>query len=57
MEKIQKSEVGVTLVDRGANRGIYSYFSSVFLVCCAVLLSFLRADEFIRMNGITSLTL
>ena len=47
----------MTLVDRGANRGIYSYFSSVFLVCCAVLLSFLRADEFIRMNGITSLTL
>lgn len=52
---MQKSVVGMTLVYRGANRGIY--FSSMFLVCCVVLLSFLRADEFLRMNGITFLTL
>jgi len=50
---MQKSDVGMILIDRGANRGIY--FNSVFLVCCVVLLSFLR--EFLCMNGITFLTL
>jgi len=38
VEKMRKSEVGMTLTDRGAYRGIY--FNSVFLICYVVHLSF-----------------
>ena len=40
---MRKSEVGMTLLDRSAYRGIY--FNSVFLICWAVLLSF-----YVQMN-------
>lgn len=52
---MRKSEVGVTLVDRSAYRGIY--FNSVFLMCFVVLLSFLHVDEFLLMKVTTSLSL